>query len=174
MPSIGDVRAEYRFLWPGLVAAGFKVVTMDLRGHGQSTAGFTDYSLPAVGRDILALAHNVGSGQASIIGTPKAGAAAVWAAAQEPDAIDRLVLVSALVGVHSRDSLQKAVMAGVLSRPWGPALWAMHFPKLYPSRKPGDFDAYRATLKGNLRESGRIEALRAMMTASEPTPAVAL
>ncbi|MGH2370312.1 MAG: alpha/beta fold hydrolase, partial [Chloroflexota bacterium] len=37
VPSMGDLRAEYRFLVPHLVAAGYRVVTMDVRGHGEST-----------------------------------------------------------------------------------------------------------------------------------------
>ena len=58
VPSIGDLRAEYRFLRPQLLAAGFRVVTMDIRGHGESSAGFPDYSSPASGSDILALARH--------------------------------------------------------------------------------------------------------------------
>jgi pimeloyl-ACP methyl ester carboxylesterase len=34
---------------------------------------------------------------------------------------------------------------------------------LFPSRKPADFDAYRAHLKKNLSEPGRLEALKAML-----------
>ena len=37
-PGIGDVRAQYRFLAPALVDAGYRVVLMDLRGLGESTA----------------------------------------------------------------------------------------------------------------------------------------
>ena len=105
-----------------------------LRGHGESTAGFTDYSLPAVGRDILALAHHLGSGPVSIIGTSKAGAAAVWAAAQEPDAIDHLVLVSALVRAHSRHSAQKAVMTASFPAV-GTDSMGLVFPQILPEQK---------------------------------------
>ncbi len=42
-PGMGDVRQVYRFLVPRLVEAGYRVATMDLRGHGESDTTFTAY-----------------------------------------------------------------------------------------------------------------------------------
>ena len=39
--GIGDHRQAYRFLAPALVAAGFRVAAMDMRGHGESSTGQT-------------------------------------------------------------------------------------------------------------------------------------
>ena len=50
---LGDLRAEYRFLTPQLVDAGFRVVTLDLRGHGESSLHWLDYSVRAQGRTWL-------------------------------------------------------------------------------------------------------------------------
>ncbi|MFO7549180.1 MAG: hypothetical protein R6X29_09975, partial [Acidimicrobiia bacterium] len=36
LPGAGDLRSEHRFLAPPLVAAGYRVVTADLPGHGES------------------------------------------------------------------------------------------------------------------------------------------
>ena len=171
VPSIGDVRAEYRFLRPQLLAAGFRVVTMDLRGHGDSSAAFPDYSAPTIGQDIVALARHFEAGPVAVIGTSKVGGSAVWAAAHAPDILDRLVLIDSFLRAHSGDWLLKTVMNVLLSRPWGPALWTMYFPKFYPSRKPADFAPYRTQLRANLRERGRIEALRAMMNDDEASNA---
>ncbi len=62
VPGLGDVRASYRFLVPQLAAAGYRVVTMDLRGHSASSAGWSDYSDTVVAGDVLALVQflNVG------------------------------------------------------------------------------------------------------------------
>jgi pimeloyl-ACP methyl ester carboxylesterase len=38
---------------------------------------------------------------------------------------------------------------------------------LYPTRKPADFTEYRAALKANLSQPGRLEALKKMMLASK-------
>src|SRR5258708_27571019 len=50
LPGLGDLRASYRFLAPRLVAAGYRVVTMDLRGLGESSTDWADYHVtPASG-----------------------------------------------------------------------------------------------------------------------------
>ena len=38
IPGMGDLRTEYRHLSPALQEAGFRVVTMDIRGFGESSA----------------------------------------------------------------------------------------------------------------------------------------
>jgi pimeloyl-ACP methyl ester carboxylesterase len=50
-----DWRQEYRFLVPQLVDAGYRVVTMDVRGHGESSVSWPDYSVAGIGADALAL-----------------------------------------------------------------------------------------------------------------------
>ncbi|MGA7669938.1 MAG: alpha/beta hydrolase [Nitrolancea sp.] len=166
VPSIGDVRAEYRFLRPYLIDAGFTVVTMDLRGHGESSVGFDDYSSKAIGADIIALARHLERGPITLIGTSKAGGSAVLAAAEAPELIANLVLISPFVRSHGNDAMMRRMMKLLLARPWGAALWTMYFPNFYPSRKPEDFDTYRTELKANLQEPGRLSALRAMVDSS--------
>ncbi len=41
VPGMGDLRSSYRHLAPALVDAGFRVATMDLRGHGDSDTTFS-------------------------------------------------------------------------------------------------------------------------------------
>src|SRR5215469_14014539 len=72
MPSMGDLRQEYRFLTPRLVEAGYRVVTMDLRGLGESSVHWPDYSVAAVGADVLALIRHLHAGPARIVGTSMA------------------------------------------------------------------------------------------------------
>src|SRR4051794_29001977 len=92
LPGIGDVRALYRFLGPALVGAGYRVVTADLRGHGESSVNWPDYTVPALGADILALIDHLEAGPAVVVGESVAAAAAIWAAAQAPDKVSALVL----------------------------------------------------------------------------------
>ncbi len=51
VPGMGDLRSVYRFLVPELATVGFRVATMDLRGHGESDATFTTYDDVAAGGD---------------------------------------------------------------------------------------------------------------------------
>src|SRR5271155_6095580 len=84
VPGLGDVRAQYRFLAPKLVAAGFRVVTMDLPGHGQSSVDWPAYSPALVGADIVAMVRHLGASKAFILGNSMAGGSAGWGAAPTP------------------------------------------------------------------------------------------
>jgi pimeloyl-ACP methyl ester carboxylesterase len=163
--GIGDLRATWRFAEPGLVAAGFRVVTMDLRGHGDSSVSFQDFSAKAVGGDIVALLDLLGP--AVIIGNSLAGAAGIWAAAERPQAVKALVLVDPFVRDFPLGFGTKLALKLAFLRPWGPATWASFYKSEYPEHHPVDLDAYAAALSDNLREAGRIEAVRAMLWASK-------
>ena len=163
-PSLGDVRGEYRFLMPQLVAAGYRVVTIDLRGLGESSTGWTDYSVAGVGGDLVALISALAAGPAVIVGCSMAAGAAVWAAAEAPDLVTGLVLVGPFVrGATSRAN--RLLYTSLFARPWGVSAWLRYYATLYPTRKPADFAAYTAALRSNLAERGRLEALRHMLFA---------
>ncbi len=166
VPSMGDVRAEYRFLAAELVAAGYRVVTMDVRGHGESSTEWKDFSVAGIGGDILSLVRELDAGPAVIIGTSMAAGAAIWAAAEEPEKIHGLVLIGPAVrGKGNR--LLVAISSVLLTRPWGPRMWLRYYSSLYPTRRPADFAEYAATLHANLAQPGRVEALKAMIAASK-------
>ncbi len=75
VPGLGDLRQEYRFLAPRLLAAGYRVVTMDLRGHGGSSTGWPDYSPAAIGSDIVALLEKLDASDAILVGNSLGGGA---------------------------------------------------------------------------------------------------
>lgn len=166
VPSMGDLRGEYRFLAPLVAAAGYRVVTLDVRGHGETSTGWSDYTVAGVGLDIVALIRALDAGRAVIVGTSMAAGAAVWAAAEAPELIAGLVLIGAFVRGEG-GAAQRLMFHALFARPWGPALWLRYFKTLYPSRKPADFAAYCAALQTNLKQPGRMEALMQMMLASK-------
>lgn len=166
IPSMGDLRAEYRFLTPQLTEAGFRVLGMDVRGHGETSPRWPDYSVGAIGSDLVALIRSLNSGPAILIGNSMAAGASVWAAAEAPDLVAGLVLIDPFV--RGETSWQSRLLYSVLfTRPWGPALWSQYYASLYPSRKPVDFEKYRNAVRENLQQPGRLEALHSMMTASK-------
>ncbi len=168
-PSMGDLRSEYRFLAPQLAQAGYRAASLDVRGHGESSTHWPDYSVAGVGSDLLALARSLGassSAPAVIVADSMSGGAAVWAAAEAPELVAGLVLVDPFV--RGDDSLpQQVLFSALLARPWGPAFWIRYYSSLYPTRKPGDFAAYCTALRANLSRPGRLEALREMLAASK-------
>ena len=166
VPSMGDVRGEYRFLIPQLVEAGYRVVNMDVRGLGETSVEWDDYTVAGVGADIVALIRDLEAGPAIVVGTSMAAGAAVWAAAEAPELIRGMILVGAFVRGDGNWFLE-ALFSVMFARPWGPSMWVKYFSTLFPSRKPDDFAEYAAALRANLKEPGRQETLLAMIRASK-------
>ena len=137
LPGMGELRSVYRFTVPPLVDAGFRVATMDLRGHGDSDVGFSTFDDVAAGTDALALIEELG-GPAVLVGNSMGAGAAVWAAAERPD----LVAGLALIGPFVRNPKISPVMAwtfrAMMSGPWATRMWLSYLPRLYPARKPAD------------------------------------
>jgi pimeloyl-ACP methyl ester carboxylesterase len=167
VPGLGDMRQQYRFLAPRLVAAGFRVVTMDLPGHGESSVDWPAYSPAIVGADIVAMVQHLGAGKAFIVGNSMAGGSAVWAAAEIPDRIAGIVLIDPFTRVIPTSSFLLAFLKLAMMRPWGPSFWSMYYGSLYKSAPPADLDSYRSALVANLKQPGRIEATKALIFASQ-------
>jgi pimeloyl-ACP methyl ester carboxylesterase len=167
VPGLGDVRAQYRFLAPKLAAAGFRVVTMDLPGQGESSVDWPAYSPAIVGADIVAMVRHLGAGKAFIVGNSLAGGSAVWAAAEIPDQVAGIVLIDPFTREHPTSSFLLAFLRVAMMRPWGPHFWSMYYGSLYKTAPPADLDSYRAALVANLEEPGRIEATKALIFSSQ-------
>lgn len=162
-PAGGDLRSEYRFLTPRLVAAGYRVVTMDLRGQGESSAYWPSYTASAVGSDMLALLKHLDAGPAIIIGTSVAVAGAIWASVEAPDRVSGLVLSGAYARPAS--SLWVHTVPFLLLNPlWGRSLYISYFPKMYPSTRPPDFEAHLGRVKAMLKEPGHLRAMRLLFS----------
>ena len=172
VPGMGDVRSVFRFLAAGLVDAGFRVATMDLRGHGESDTTFDQYDDVAAGTDLLALVEELGGGPAVLVGNSMGAGAAAWAAAQSPALVRALVLIGPFV--RNAPVARGAGLAFrlLLLRPWGPAVWNAWYAKLYPGRKPADFEAHRARIRSSLRRPGAWTAF-ARTTHTSHAPAAA-
>jgi len=166
IPSMGDVRGEYRLLIPQLVSAGYRVVSMDVRGMGETSTGWNDYSVVGVGKDIIGLIQELDAGSAIIVGTSMAAGAAVWAAAEAPDLIRGMILIGPFVRGDGNAFLG-TLFSLLFARPWGPSMWLKYYSTLYPTRKPADFAEYTAALLRNLKEPGRLEGLLQMIRASK-------
>ena len=168
IPGLGDVRASYRFLVPALVGAGYRVVTMDLRGHGESSVGWPDYASTAIAGDVLALIHSLAAGPAVLIGNSYGGAAVAYAAATDPAAVAGVVLLDAFVRDTPQSPMQRML---VRTSVWamgllGAGAWISYYKSLYRSAPPADLAPYAKALTANLKQRGRFAAVLAMMHGS--------
>jgi pimeloyl-ACP methyl ester carboxylesterase len=166
VPGLGDLKEEYRFLAPKLVAAGYRAVMMDLRGQGNSSIGWSAYTNAAIGSDIVALLKYLKAGDATVIGTSMGAGAAAWAAAEAPDIISDLVVIGPFVRVLPPGPWwQTAMLKAAFAGPWANAMWGSYWTSLYPTAKPPDFNQYKARLMANLKEPGRMAVTKAMIAA---------
>lgn len=161
VPGMGDLRSTYRHLVPELVAAGFTVVTTDLRGHGDSDTGFSSYGDVATAGDLAALLESLAAGPAVVVGNSMAAGSAAYLAADRPDLVAGLVLVGPFVRDGSVSLLQKVLLRVALAAPWAALSWRSYVPKLYAGRRPADQDAYLAGVIASLRRPGYAAAFSA-------------
>lgn len=166
MPAGGDLRSEYRFLVPQLVAAGYRVVTMDMRGQGDASVRWPAYTDAALGADMLAVLAHLGVDGAFLIGTSKATGGALQAALQAPERVHGLVLISPLVAAPRSAWRAKLLVWALLSPLWGVAVYNAWFPKMYPLARPADFEAHRQRVRAMLAQPGRLRALRLLFSES--------
>jgi pimeloyl-ACP methyl ester carboxylesterase len=164
-PGLGDTRASYRHLRPLLTAAGYRVVTMDLRGQGESTAGWDDYSTPAMAADLVSLVRRLDAGPALLISNSYTGGPSFLAAAEAPELFTALVLTSPFARLQP--PLSPVLRLGMFAVGHLAAGWIMYWTTLFPSRKPADFAEARKALAANLREPGRLAALRGMLASNQ-------
>lgn len=167
IPGMGDLRAEYRALRPMLQQAGYRVVTMDVRGHGETSVAWPDYSARAVGRDAQALIDHLGGQPAVILGNSFAAGSALWAAQEAPEKVRGVVLLGPIVRNGPPSWWKELAVSIGFAGPWRVAFWMTYWNSLFPGQKPSDHDAAREALATNLREPGRMAALRTMVGLSK-------
>jgi pimeloyl-ACP methyl ester carboxylesterase len=97
------------------------------------------------------------------VATSFAPAAALWAAADRPDLIDRLVLISA--HLEAAPVWQAAPLKLMLRSPLAGKLWAGQFRKWHPATPPADLDEYAAALAAMMADPRRRRAVRETLTA---------
>lgn len=91
--SIGTDLSIYEGVVP-LLAAQFRVIAMDLRGHGASEASDAEYSPALLSSDVLAVMDEAGIDRAVICGTSLGGMVAMELVNSAPDRVSGLVLAN--------------------------------------------------------------------------------
>ncbi len=164
IPGAGDIRQEYRFIAPRLADMGFRVVTMDLRGHGESSSDWPAYGVADTAADLIALLEHLDTGPAIVVGTSFAPAAALWAASDRPELIDQIVLISA--HLEAGPAWQAAPLKLALRAPFAGQMWASQFRKWHPGAPPADLDQHAAALAAMMKDPNRRRAVRETLTAN--------
>ena len=172
--GMGDTRRSYRFLVPGLVAAGYRVANVDIRGCGESSVEWDGYSRTDIAGDLVALIRHLG-GPAVVVGQSISGGAATIAAATAPELVVGVVELAPFTrkqpmldisGLLRSPSYRKGFtrLAQVLATGSLPA-WTRYLDLAVPT-KPADWDAELARTVATMSEAGRMKVLQKMCQTS--------
>ena len=171
--GMGDSRHSYRFIVPELVAAGYRVANVDVRGCGDSSTGWKSYERTDIAGDLIALVRHLG-GPAVLVGQSISGGAATIAAANAPDDIAGIVELAPFTRKQSFDllgilrntrvrrgtiELTKVMMSGSLKG------WLGYLDIAIPA-KPADWSEDRARVETALSQPERMAVLRTMLKTS--------
>ncbi|MFI6510701.1 alpha/beta fold hydrolase [Streptosporangium sp. NPDC050855] len=167
--GMGDSRAAYHAVIPRLVAAGYRVAAVDLRGCGESSVGWPAWSRTDIAGDLLAVIRHLG-GPAVLVGHSISGGAATIAAATEPSLVTAVVELAPFTrrqSIRLGDLRVKRFRRGMLrllgTAAFGSvALWRSYLDVAYPGVKPAGWAGRLDRIDSLLREPGRMKALRGM------------
>ena len=161
-PAMLDLRFELRYLTPLLVEAGFRVVTIDQRGMGETSARWPEYGSVALAHDLIALMRHLDAGPAVIYGTSNGAAAAVNVAVEAPELVRGLVLAAPFVRDGKMSWLQRRLMSLMRIPFLTLPIYMSYFPNWEPRRpRVADFDEHMAELRSNLSEPSRRKVILA-------------
>ncbi|KIH96736.1 alpha/beta hydrolase [Streptomonospora alba] len=175
--GMGDSRAAYRAVILQLVAEGYRVAAVDLRGCGESSVDWPAWSRTAIAGDLLAVIRHLG-GPAVLVGHSVSGGAATVAAAQEPALVTAVVELAPFTrkqSIRLGDLRVKRFRQGML-RLLGTAafgsvrLWRAYLDTAYPGAKPDGWTQRLDRIDSLMREPGRMKAMQGMGR-SAPTDA---
>ncbi|MFF0268983.1 alpha/beta fold hydrolase [Kribbella sp. NPDC004536] len=167
--GMGTSRQDFRHLVGPLVTAGYRVVNVDMRGHGESSlnwpsvTGKAAISRTDVARDLLEVIRHFG-GPAVIVGHSLSGGSATIAAAEAPELVSAVVEINpftltqgldfgALFSIRRyRHGMPLLIGTQLLK---SPKLWFRYLNGVAYPTKPADHDKYLADLAELLRQPGR-------------------
>jgi 3-oxoadipate enol-lactonase len=113
--GIGEDRRCWERQRPSLVTT-HRVVTCDVRGHGQTPAGDAQGTLEQLRDDLIALLESIGAGPATLIGYSLGGTIVLATAAQRPDLVNAVVAIATSSVVGSRAAASYEHRAALIAR----------------------------------------------------------
>ena len=163
-PAMLDLRSELRFLVPLLVDAGYRVVTVDQRGMGETSGRWPAYGSVPLADDLAALLRHLDAGPALVYGTSNGAAAGVYLAVEHPELVRGLVLAAPFVRDGTMSWIQRRLM-DIMRIPFLTLpIYMSYFPKWEPIQpRVPDFDEHVANLRANLSEPERRAVICAYM-----------
>ncbi len=145
--------ASTRDLWarqrPALTA-GYRVITYDSRGHGESSAPAGEYTLAQLGRDALAVLDDAGVRSAAVCGISLGGMTAQWLGIHAAGRVSSLVLANTAARIGTVEGWNERIAA--VRENGMNAVAEMTIPRWFSpelrERDPDTVHAFRAMIQG--------------------------
>lgn len=190
--GLGSSALDWEYQLPAL--KDYKVIALDLRGHGRSSRAAGPYSMQMFSNDVAALLKHLQITSIQVVGLSLGGGIAFQLALDHPDLVKTLVIVNSGPHAVMETWVQRLAiwLRFVVLRISGlPKLGAMVSSKLYPKPEhahkrrtfeerfaQNDKDSYRASLKALLgwtvqHRLGEIQCPTLMLTADQDYTPVA-
>ncbi len=137
------------------------VISMDLRGMGESDTGFSSYTPEDTGKDIIRLLETLDLHNVVLIGCSMTAASSAYAAASAPQRVRGVCMISPFAWDHAMPFMVPTLLYLLLNTFTGPGFWSSYYRSLYtlkPSTVP-DLEQHIKTLKSNVSERGRMKAI---------------
>jgi len=176
-PGLGDLKEEYRFLGPKLAKAypDHRVISIDLRGMGNSDIGFPSYTPEDTGNDIIAVVKELQLQEVIFVGCSMSAASILIPAAESclnhatSYKTKGLIFLSPFAWDHAMPFGIPTLLNMLLNSWTGAKFWVDYYQSLY-TLKPSpvtDLTDYCQQLKQNIQLPGHIEAIRGHMFGSK-------
>jgi 3-oxoadipate enol-lactonase len=163
--GLGSSTRDWEFQVPEF-SRRYQVITLDMRGHGQSDKPEGPYSIPMFAADVAGLMQALGVKSAHIVGLSLGGAVAFQFAIDHPAMVKTLTIVNSapnLGGTPEQAQQEVARRVGIVQQLGMRAMGQALAPALFP--KP-EHAALRETFAQRWAENdaqGYIEATRSML-----------
>lgn len=159
LPGLGDTRAEYRAIVPALLATGARVLTADLRGHGESDATFGSYEIADHAADIAAILDAAGVERATIAANSMSAASALVFAERHPERVRGLLLLGPVTRDLPIGKWLRPLFYLLFAGPWAALVWSFYYRSLFKRTPPADLDQHVAMLRALFAAPARRRAL---------------
>lgn len=167
LPGIGDLKENYNDFAKEMENDA-TIYSLDLRGIGESSANFDRYGADETGRDILFFIHEKKLEHVTIVANSMSAASAIYAASRLPERVEAIVLTGPFIKDKELGFFLKLGIGVMFRGPWGPSLFKSFYKGLYPVNQPKDLEEHSDRIKTNLKEEGRLAAVREMFLARKP------
>ncbi|PVU88068.1 hypothetical protein BB559_005741 [Furculomyces boomerangus] len=153
--GIGDIRMSYRTFANEYAKKNYRLIVSDIRGFGDSSHGFSEYSAEEVASDIKQIiAQKKLNDKIILVGNSLAAGSCILVASENIPSIKGVMMFGPLVHDMFSDKVVSPMTYPLLTGSWGKYLWfGFHSLLFVRKNKPEGHKEHVEHVKRNFRET---------------------